>query len=46
VGVAKIIPGDNTIVLKNGRSIKYGNLVVALGLEYDYESIKGFKEAV
>ena len=31
VGVDKINPAKNEVVLRNGRTIKYDNLVIAMG---------------
>ena len=44
-GVEKFKPDANEIVLRNGRTIKYENLVVAMGQKDNYESISGFEEA-
>lgn len=61
VGVEKIIPNENAVVLRNSRRIEYDHLVIAMGinqyfhkylkyiirigLNEDYEAIKGFEEA-
>jgi len=45
LGVDKINPKSNEVVLKNGRVIKYENLVLALGQKENYQEIKGFDEA-
>ena len=42
VGVEKIHPGRNEVVLRNGRTIKYENLVLALGQKENYNEVKGF----
>lgn len=45
VGVEKFNPEANEVVLRNGRTIKYETLVVAMGMKDNHESIKGFDEA-
>ena len=45
VGVEKINPDNNEIVLKNGRVIGYDYLVLAMGQKQNHESIKGFEDA-
>ena len=45
VGVEKFNPDANEVVLRNGRTIKYETLVVAMGMKDNQESIKGFDEA-
>ena len=45
VGVEKINPSKNEVVLRNGRTVKYENLVLALGQKENYNEIKGFDEA-
>lgn len=42
VGVEKIIPEKNEVVLRNGRTIGYDYLVLATGQKENFESIKGF----
>lgn len=44
-GVVKYNPENNEVVLKNGRVVKYDQLVVATGMDSNYQSIKGFEEA-
>lgn len=36
-----ITPGENQVTLGNGDKIGYGNLIVAPGVNVDYESVKG-----
>lgn len=45
VGLQKILPEENTVVLRNGRKITYNHLVIAMGLQEDLEGIKGFEDA-
>ena len=45
VGVDRINPDNNEIVLRNGRVIGYDYLVLAMGQKQNVESIKGFDEA-
>ena len=45
VGLDKISPEKNSVTLRNGREIKYDYLVLAMGLNENIESIKGFEEA-
>jgi len=37
VGVEKFNPNNNEIVLRNGRSIKYENLVIAMGQKDNFQ---------
>ncbi|CAK65264.1 unnamed protein product (macronuclear) [Paramecium tetraurelia] len=45
VGSQTILPEENAIILRNGRRISYGQLVVAMGQQVNYDAIKGFEEA-
>jgi hypothetical protein len=45
VGIEKINPESNSVTLRNGRTIQYENLVVAIGQKDDTHSVKGFEEA-
>ena len=45
IGVDKIDPQNSSVILKNGRTIQYDNLVVAMGQKDNYNSIKGFEDA-
>jgi sulfide:quinone oxidoreductase len=45
IGVDKFIPKENAIVLRNGKRMEYDNLVVAMGMPFATETIKGFEEA-
>lgn len=45
MGVEKIDPSANQVTLRNGRVIKYENLVVAVGQKDNYQHIKGFEDA-
>lgn len=45
VGVEKINPSKNEVTLRNGRVIKYENLVIAIGQKENYQEIKGFDDA-
>jgi hypothetical protein len=45
IGMQKIIPEENTIILRNGRKIGYDHIVLAMGMLHSPESIKGFEEA-
>lgn len=44
-GITKFNPDNNEIVLKNGRTIQYDHLVIAMGMKNDHQSIKGFEDA-
>jgi sulfide:quinone oxidoreductase len=44
--VTELDPDNNTIVLKNGDKVTYDYLVVAAGIQIDWEKIKGLKESV
>jgi len=45
IGVEKMLPEENAIILKNGRRIGYDYLVCAMGLNQDFDSIKNFEDA-
>jgi sulfide:quinone oxidoreductase len=45
VGVDKFHPDANEVVLRNGRTIKYENLVIATGQKQNFQEIKGFEDA-
>ena len=45
IPVKEFHPDHNFSVLENNRKISYDYLVVAVGLQDDYQSIKGFEEA-
>ena len=42
VPVEKINPDNNEVVLRNGRTIGYDNLVLAVGQREAFDEIKGF----
>jgi len=44
--VAEFLPADNAVVLKGGDRISYEWLVVAPGIQIDWDRIKGLKEAL
>ena len=44
-GVAKFLPQSNQVVLRNGRTIGYDQLVIASGMDTDYQAIPGFEQA-
>ncbi|MGE3166364.1 MAG: FAD/NAD(P)-binding oxidoreductase [Planctomycetota bacterium] len=44
--VAEFEPERSTVVVANGRRISYDQLVVAIGIEIDWDSIPGLREAV
>ncbi|PTQ53596.1 MAG: FAD-dependent pyridine nucleotide-disulfide oxidoreductase [Hydrogenibacillus schlegelii] len=44
--VELFLPGENRIVLKSGESIAYDWLVVAAGLQLDWDKIDGIREAL
>ena len=44
-GVVKYNPQNNEVILKNGRTVQYDQLVIATGMDSDYQSIKGFEDA-
>ncbi|KAH7050024.1 hypothetical protein B0J12DRAFT_740306 [Macrophomina phaseolina] len=44
--VASFSPDDSFITLRNGESIGYDQLVVAPGIEINYDSVKGLPEAL
>ena len=39
-------PDQNHVVLKNGDTISYDYLVVALGIQIDWDRVKGLREAL
>ena len=39
-------PDQNQVVLKNGDTITYDYLVVALGIQIDWDRVKGLREAL
>lgn len=45
ISTDKINADKSEIVLKNGRTIKYENLVVAVGQKNNFEHIAGFEDA-
>lgn len=45
VGVEKFNPENNEVTLRNGRTVQYENLVIAMGQKPNYESVKGFDDA-
>lgn len=45
VSVKAIHPESNSIVLENGTEIEYDQLVLSLGLQDDFDDIKGFRAA-
>lgn len=45
VGVDKILPEENKVVLRNGRKIGYEFIVIAAGMKENLEAIKGFEQA-
>ena len=44
--VEKFIPEENVVVTASGKNIEYKHLVIAMGLELRYDSIKGLTEAL
>jgi sulfide:quinone oxidoreductase len=44
--VAEFQPDQNTVVTNTGRKIGYNHLVVALGIQIDWEKIPGLKEGI
>ena len=42
IGVDKFFPKENALVLRNGRRMEYDNLVIAMGMPFATETIKGF----
>ena len=45
IGVDKYFPKENYLVLRNGKKMEYDNLVIATGMPFATETIKGFDEA-
>ena len=43
--ITEYVPQNNEVVLRNGRRIQYDQLVIATGMDNDFESIKGFEDA-
>jgi len=41
----KFMPDENAIELENGRRVEYEQLVIATGLQYDFDAIEGFYDA-
>lgn len=44
--VAKIQAANNTIITEGGEKFTYDHLIVSSGLKYDYEKVKGSKQAL
>ena len=44
--VERVEPKLNQVVLRNGDTIKYQHLIVASGIQFNWDKIKGFKEAL
>jgi len=44
--VERFEPEKNTVVTKGGKTITYGDLVVALGIQLDWSRVKGLEEAL
>ncbi|MGE0684466.1 MAG: FAD/NAD(P)-binding oxidoreductase [Candidatus Binatia bacterium] len=44
--VTEFLPEENTVVTQGGKRIKYDYLVVAAGIQIDWEKIKGLQEAI
>ena len=42
--VAQILPNDNKIIAENGESFEYDILLVATGVEYDFNAVSGLSE--
>jgi hypothetical protein len=45
VGIKKVLPEENKVILRNGREIKYNHIVIATGMHEDLDAIKGFDDA-
>jgi sulfide:quinone oxidoreductase len=44
--IAEFRPDENCVVTNTGRRIGYGHLVVALGIQIDWDKIKGLQESL
>lgn len=44
--VERIVPAQNKLELKDGRSITYEHLIISSGIKFDFEKIKGLPEAL
>jgi len=44
--VEKVDPKKNTVHLKDGSSITYDHLVISTGIQFNFDKIKGLKEAL
>merc|ERR1740115_5201 len=44
-GVKQYLPDENAVILTNDRRIEYDHLVIASGMNYDWNTIKGFEAA-
>lgn len=42
--VAQILPNDNKIIAENGENFEYDILVIAIGVEYDFNAVSGLSE--
>lgn len=42
--VAQILPNDNKIIAENGESFEYDILLIATGVEYDFNAVSGLSE--
>ncbi|GAB0136617.1 hypothetical protein EsDP_00004912 [Epichloe bromicola] len=45
-GVARVVPGESSVALRDGTTLSYEQLVVAPGLRIDYGAIDGLAEAL
>lgn len=44
--VEKVVPEQNKLILKNGKSLTYEQLVISSGLKFNFDSIKGLSDAL
>lgn len=44
--VAKVLPEDNEVVLRDGTRISYDYLVACPGIKYDYKQVEGLEETM
>ncbi len=44
--VAEVIPADNMVKLEDGRFFSYEELIVAVGIQINYDAIPGLKEGI
>lgn len=44
--VEKVVPEENKLILKNGKTVTYEHLVISSGIKFDFDKTKGLHEAL